>query len=65
MHSNIEALVASAIHAERVRDLERRAAIARQLPSPPPRRIRQSVGRSIVRLGVRIAADASLEPGRP
>ena len=64
MHPNIESLVANAVHAERVRDLEHRAELARVLPTPPRRQVRRRIGRSIVHLGARIAADPSLEPTR-
>jgi hypothetical protein len=64
MHLNIESLVSSTLHAARSRELERRAELARLLPAPSTRRIRRNLGRSIVRLGARIAADPSLEPTR-
>jgi hypothetical protein len=61
MHLTLESLVGTTLHAARTRDLERRAELTRIMPTPPRRRIRRYVGRSMAHLGARIAADPTLE----
>ena len=51
--------------ANEARDRDRRdAARARLVPRRPRRSIRQSIGQSLVRLGERLAGEASFEPAR-
>jgi hypothetical protein len=38
---------------------------ARQSPAPRPQPIRRAIGRSIIRIGERVAAEPSFRPARP
>ena len=58
----------NAVHADRVarfRAEAHLARVARRAPRADERRIRRALGRSIVRLGARIAADPALERLQP
>ncbi len=53
------------LHAERVRDFERRARLRRQLPAGAAVPFRRRVGIRLMRLGARLAyADGPFEPAR-
>ena len=56
--------LARVIHAERAARLAAEAEIHRLLDRPPRRPIRQAIGRSMVRIGARLAADRSFDPAR-
>jgi len=56
--------LARVIHAERAARWAADAEVTRLLDRPPRRRLRQAVGRSMVRIGVRLAADRSLDMAR-
>ena len=56
--------VARVIHEERAARWAAEAEIPRLLDRPPRRPIRQRVGRSMVRIGARLAADRSLDVAR-
>ena len=66
MNTNIRAV--NAIHADRAAQFEaeaREARIARQARGAEERRVRRAIGRSIVRVGARIAADPPTERLQP
>ena len=52
---------ARVIHAERAARWAAEAEVPRLLDRPPRRPIRQAVGRSMIRIGARLAADRSLD----
>jgi hypothetical protein len=52
------------IHAERAARWSAEARMDRLLDRPPRRPIRQAVGRSMIRIGARLAAEPSLGPVR-
>jgi hypothetical protein len=56
--------LARVIHAERAARWAYEAEIARLLDRPPPRPMRQAIGRSMVRIGARLAAEHPLEGAR-
>ncbi len=56
--------LACVIHAERAARWAAEAEVPRLLDRPPRRPIRQRVGRSMVRIGARLAADHSLDVAR-
>ncbi len=56
--------LARVIHAERAVRWAREAEIARLLDRPPRRPIRLAIGRSMVRIGARLAAEHPLDPAR-
>ena len=56
--------LARVIHAERATSWAAESAAMRLLDRPPRRSVRQRVGRSMVRIGARLAAEPSLEPAR-
>jgi hypothetical protein len=59
-----EPTLARVIHAERAARWAAEAEVPRLLDRPPRRPIRQAVGRSMVRIGARLAADRSLDSAR-
>ncbi len=62
MYRDDRALIAL-IHADRVREIEKRARNRRLAPARKRRQpIRRVVGRGIARFGARLAGDSSLEP---
>jgi hypothetical protein len=56
--------LARVIHAERAARWAYEAEIHRLLDRPPRRPMRQAIGRSMVRIGARIAAEHPLEGAR-
>ena len=56
--------LARVIHAERAAQWLAEAEIPRLLDRPPRRAMRQAIGRSMVRIGARIAAEHPLEGAR-
>ena len=56
--------LAGVVHAERAARWQAEADIPRLLDRPPRRPIRQAVGRSMVRIGARLAADQPLDMAR-
>jgi hypothetical protein len=56
--------LARVIHAERAARWAADAEVPRLLDRPPRRAIRQAVGRSMVRIGARLAADRPLDAAR-
>jgi hypothetical protein len=56
--------LARVIHAERAARYAAEAEIRRLLERPPRRPMRQAIGRSMVRIGARIAGEHSLETAR-
>ena len=56
--------VGRVIHAERAARWAAEAEVSRLLDRPPRRPIRQALGRSMVRIGARLAADRSLDAAR-
>ncbi len=56
--------LARVVHAERAARWAAEAEIPRLLDRPPRRAIRQAVGRSMVRIGARLAADRPLDAAR-
>jgi hypothetical protein len=61
---NLDPSLARVIHAERAAQWLAEAEIPRLLDRPPRRPIRQAIGRSMVRIGVRLAAEQPLEAAR-
>ena len=60
--------ISQAVHADRAARFQaeaQKARVAREAPRPDGRRIRRALGRSIVRVGVRIAADPAAERLQP
>lgn len=57
-------LLVRAIHAERAARWSAEARMDRLLDRPPRRPIRQAVGRSMIRIGARLAAEPSPGPVR-
>jgi hypothetical protein len=56
--------LARVIHAERAARWAYEAEIPRLLDRPPPRPMRQAIGRSMVRIGARLAAEQPLDVAR-
>ena len=61
---NLDPSLARVFHAERAAQWLAEAEIPRLLDRPPRRPIRQTIGRSMVRIGARLAAEQPLEAAR-
>jgi hypothetical protein len=61
---NLDPSLARVIHAERAAQWLAEAEIPRLLDRPPRRPIRQAIGRSMVRIGARLAAEQPLDAAR-
>lgn len=64
MFDQYDRTLARLAQADRVRELERRALVRRQLPAPTGAPLRRQLGLQLIRLGARLAADRPFEPAR-